>query len=37
MNSLLVSEVQKNTLYANKKTTPSRDGYMSMQMKRSFF
>lgn len=36
MNYVLVFENQKITLYANKKTTPSRDGYMITQIKRSF-
>ena len=35
MNYVLVFENQKITLYANKKTTPSRDGYMITQIKRS--
>ena len=34
MNYVLVFENQKITLYANKKTTPSRDGYMITQIKR---
>ena len=36
MNYVLAFENQKITLYANKKTTPSRDGYMITQIKRSF-
>ena len=36
MNYVLVFENQKITLYANKKTTPYRDGYMITQIKRSF-
>ena len=36
MNCVLVFENQKITLYANKKTTPFRDGYMITQIKRSF-
>ena len=36
MNYVLAFENQKITLYANKKTTPSRDGYMITQVKRSF-
>lgn len=35
MNYVLVFENQKITLYANKKTTPSWDGYMITQIKRS--
>ena len=30
MNYVLVFENQKITLYANKKTTPSRDGYLQL-------
>lgn len=37
MDCLLVFENQKITLYANKKTTPPRDGYMITQIKCSFF
>lgn len=36
MNYVLVFENQKITLYANKKTTPFRDGYIITQIKRSF-
>ncbi len=36
MNCVLISESQRITLYANKKTTPSRDGYTITQIKRSF-
>lgn len=36
MNRVLVFEDQKNSTYANKKTTPWRDGYMIAQIKRSF-
>ena len=36
MNYVLAFENQKITLYANKKTTPFRDGYMITQIKRSF-
>ena len=35
MNYVLVFENQKITLYASKKTTPSRDVYMITQIKRS--
>ena len=35
MNYVLAFENQKITLYANKKTTPSRDGYMITQIKHS--
>lgn len=36
-NYLLMFDNQKIILYANKKNTPSRDGYMITQIKRSFF
>ena len=35
-NYLLMFDNQKIILYANKKNTPSRDGYMITQIKRSF-
>ena len=36
INYVLISESQRITLYANKKTTPFRDGYIITQIKRSF-
>ncbi len=36
MNCMLAFKGQDITLYTNKKTTPSRDGYMITQIKRSF-
>ena len=36
INYVLISESQRITLYANKKTTPFRDGYIMTQIKRSF-
>lgn len=35
INYVLISESQRITLYANKKTTPFRDGYIITQIKRS--
>ena len=37
INYVLISESQRITLYANKKTTPFRDGYIITQIKRSFY
>ena len=35
INYILISESQRITLYTNKKTTPFRDGYIIIQIKRS--
>lgn len=36
INYILISESQRITLYTNKKTTPFQDGYIIIQIKRSF-
>lgn len=37
IDDLLVPEIQEISLYTNKKTTPSWDGCMNIQIKRPFF